>query len=109
MLEIAETLGKIKTLENLVRDGMEDDVIVKTVDKTIDKLLFYRREKYERDIKELQEKMNLFEKRYKMDSEDFYKRFNEGNLGDDMDYIEWFALYDMKKRIEERMKGLLRG
>ena len=35
--------------------------------------------------------MNYFEKKYGMKTEEFYKKFLAGSLGDDMDFFEWKA------------------
>jgi len=45
-------------------------------------------------IADLRDKMQGFEKRYGMSSEDFYRRFIAGELGDDLDYFEWKALIE---------------
>ncbi len=46
-------------------------------------------------IDQLRADLDEFEARYKMDSPVFYKRFEAGELGDAMDYIEWASLYQM--------------
>jgi hypothetical protein len=38
--------------------------------------------------------MQRFEERYRMSSEDFYRQFAAGELGDDLDYFEWKALIE---------------
>ena len=36
-----------------------------------------------------------FEKRYGLDSPDFYSRYENGELGDGMDFVEWAATVEM--------------
>ena len=47
--------------------------------------------------------MRRFERKYDMKSEKFYESYQRGELGDAMDFHEWFALCDMHRRsFEER-------
>ena len=46
------------------------------------------------DIKKLKSEMSSFEKRFNMSSEDAWRAYNRGDLGDDMDIMEWMALYE---------------
>jgi len=50
-----------------------------------------------------------FEKRYGLDSEEFYRRYEKGMMGDDMDYVEWSATVDMLAGIEKRVSLLQLG
>ncbi len=43
-----------------------------------------------------------------MSSNNFYKKFNEGKLGDDREYIKWFAYKDTYNRLKERLKEIER-
>jgi len=51
------------------------------------------------ELQELEDSMKKFESKYNMSPETFYKKFEEGELGDEMDFFEWYALCDMRKRI----------
>jgi hypothetical protein len=42
-----------------------------------------------------------FESHYGWASEEFYPRFERGELGDDMDLMEWSATIEMIREIEE--------
>ena len=44
-----------------------------------------------------------------MDSEYFYDEFENGKLGDAMDFIEWASLYDMFRDTEALKKKLEKG
>jgi hypothetical protein len=41
-----------------------------------------------------------------MSSDSFYKKFNEGKLGDDRGYISWFAYKDTYNKLIERLKEI---
>lgn len=44
---------------------------------------------------DLKHRLKEFEKKYQMPSEHFYRRFQAGELGDDIDFFEWNAYYEM--------------
>ncbi|NJN57923.1 MAG: hypothetical protein HC879_10705 [Leptolyngbyaceae cyanobacterium SL_5_9] len=46
-------------------------------------------------IVDLEHRLHGFEERYQISSEDFYRRFQAGELGDSMDFFEWNAYYEM--------------
>lgn len=56
------------------------------------------------DLLELAADMAVFEKKYGMPSAEFDRKFHSGQLGDDIDYFEWSAIYrmfvDTKRSIE---------
>ena len=104
-MTIMETMHKIQTLEKLINLGTEDGLI----DKTLSKLIQYKTNKMERGLQELEDSMKKFESKYNMDTETFYKKFEEGELGDEMDFLEWYALCDMHKRIMQRLDIAKRG
>jgi hypothetical protein len=58
-----------------------------------------RLERHERDLGE-------FERRYSMDSAEFYRRFEDGELGDAMDFFEWAGMYELRQDILEKIKRL---
>ena len=65
----------------------------------------------EREIGLLEMKMRLaeeeikeFERRYKMDSQKFLSRFENGELGDSQDYFEWWGLLKGKDAIAKEIK-----
>jgi hypothetical protein len=37
-----------------------------------------------------------------MDSSDFFKKYTEGNLGDDLDFVEWSSLYQIRQRLFDK-------
>ncbi len=94
-----EIMYNIRTLEKLIDYGMEDGLI----DKTLSKLIQYKTNEMERELQELEYSMKKFESKYNIDSEAFYKKFGEGELGDEMDFFEWHALCDMHARIMGRL------
>jgi hypothetical protein len=101
---MADVISKIRILEELAKLGGEDEVFL----LTIDKLTRYKRDKLEDDLKEIDAQMIFFEEEYGLDSDEFMLKFEKGECGDKMDFMEWASLYDMKKRITDRLT-LLKG
>lgn len=99
---MSEAISKIKTLKELAELGKEDETIL----KTIDKLMEYKIEQLKKDLKEIKNKLSIFEKKYKMSSKNFIKKFESGELGDDISFIQWSSLYDMYTRIESRLNSI---
>lgn len=98
------TINKIQILEKyvLASQSAVDNVITTTITKLL-----------EREIKRmsvlltrLQNQLTNFEKQYSMNSHDFSKIFESGELGDNIDYVEWSATLDMYKNTENRIEIL---
>jgi|WetSurMetagenome_2_1015567.scaffolds.fasta_scaffold309814_2 hypothetical protein len=96
---MADVVNKIKILEELAKLGGEDEVFL----LTIDKLTRYKKDKLAEDLKEIKAQMRSFEDEYAMDSDAFILKFDKGEVGDNMDFMEWASLCDMKKRIQDRL------
>ena len=50
------------------------------------------------------ERLKVFEKKHKMTSEEFLKKFNSGKLGDDEEWFDWFFVYEAYNKIIEQKK-----
>jgi hypothetical protein len=57
--------------------------------------LILQRFQEEKARNEIQEKLYEYENRYGLSSQDFYRQFLTGRLGDDADYVEWAGFYEM--------------
>jgi len=96
------TLNKLQSLEQLYRQGFRSEVI----DRAIDKLLATEIERAHAERRDLDARLANYEKRYHMSSEEFYRRFRDGELGDGMDFVEWSVFYEMHQAILERLRML---
>jgi hypothetical protein len=101
---MVDVVNKIRILEELAKLGGEDEVFI----LTIDKLTRYKMDKLDEDLKEIEAQMRSFEEEYGMDSDEFIVKFDKGETEDNIDFMEWASLYDMKKRIRNRLM-LLEG
>ncbi len=56
------------------------------------------------DLLELYRELQKYEQKYAISSEEFFQRFQQGELGDDLDFIDWAGAYrlflDRKIRVE---------
>lgn len=98
----AATLNKLVMLEKLYQRGYCSEL----VDRTLDKVIALERAEAHRELMELEAHLAAFEQRYRMSSADFYRRFRQGELGDDADFFEWSALYDMADVLRQRLQML---
>lgn len=102
MAEGVEVLRKIRALEKLAESGFDDPIITQTVDK----LISYRTNREKSDLQGIRTKLKVFEDRFKIDSETFHRKFENGELGDDEEFFVWDALIEMEKRIINRLNIL---
>jgi len=56
----------------------------------------------------LQTQLAEFERQYNLASDEFYARFERGELGDATDFVEWSATYEMIHNLEDRLAVLSR-
>ncbi len=96
------TLKQLKKLEKYVQTYGDDQLITSSLSKIMD----YKIQQYEHLLSELKSDLIGLEKKYHKKSDDFYRSFKKGELGDDMDFVEWGSLYDMYQRILEKKKML---
>lgn len=89
------TLLKVKKLEKFIEKYGEDSFVSQSISKMLD----YKIKEYGEEIKRLNKELRMFERTYGMKSLVFYRKFSEGRLGDNMDFIEWSSIYQMHKHL----------
>ncbi len=99
-----QTLSKVKNLEKFIKKYGDDSLL----SQTLSKMMNYKIHEYNEEIKRLDKELKKFERTYKKDSSDFIREFKEGSLGDDIDFIEWSSLYQMRNRLLDK-KAKLEG
>ena len=77
------------------------DVVIRT--------LMSKVEEIKQKLDDIFENMKYFEKKYGMKTEDFYKKFVNGTLEDDMDFFEWKASKDIYHELKEEKRMLLKA
>ena len=104
---MASTLEKIRRLEQYL--SVSSSAVDPVLDMTVDKLLL-REVAHTKELKErLQKELSEFERKHKMESGEFYRQYNSGELGDYMDFIEWAATVEMLENADKRLEVLNLG
>ncbi len=98
------TLEKVKRLEDYLAIG--NIVIDPVIELTINKLLMREFQRVAEVKNRLSNEIAQFEQQYAMDSNNFQQRYQTGELGDEMDFIEWSANLEMLNQIEKQLVGL---
>ncbi len=94
--EIIQNIGKI------FEKGLQNEYLSRSIGKIIE----YEKEKTIKEVDMLKEELSRFESTYQMSSEDFFNRFEKGDLGDKEDFFEWSAMYQMYQRSVDRLNIL---
>jgi len=97
-------LDKVRRLERYVQvTNVQTDEVLES---TLDKLLGRERQRLVGQLARLKSQTAYFEGRYGWTSDDFYPRFERGELGDDMDFIEWSATVEMIRNLQSQIDSL---
>ena len=102
---MSTVLSKVKRLEEYMAStnaSSLDRVLVLSIDKLLDRetsRLISQKARLEQQLAD-------FERRYSLSSEEFYEKFERGELGDAMDFVEWSATYEMAANLRHRLSIL---
>ena len=77
--------------------GIPKDLVKDVVIRT----LRSRVEEINHKLKDIHDSMNYFERKYGMKTDEFYEKFVNGAVGDDMDFFEWKALKEINDELKE--------
>ncbi|MBN2892477.1 MAG: hypothetical protein JXL97_11465 [Bacteroidales bacterium] len=98
------TLNQMKLLEKYLDKNQSniDDVFANSVMK-----LFHREINKNNDLVEkLKNQLESFESTYKIDSDKFYIQYNNGELGDEINFVEWASTYEMFENAKKNLEIL---
>jgi tetrahydromethanopterin S-methyltransferase subunit G len=93
-----------KAINSRLSHGLEFEK--KYIESTINKMLKVELGMVKRELKQVKNSLTDFEKRHKMSSDEFYDKFNAGKLGDDREYIKWYAYKNTFNKLMERLKEI---
>jgi len=96
------TAERLRTLAELYRQSQESDLM----DRALEKLLHHEAERSQAQLSQLRADLTEFEQRYNLSSAEFYQRFQVGQMGDDIDFMEWVSLVQMAHNLEKRLQLL---
>ncbi len=95
------TLEKIKRLEQYLAgdstlfDPVLDMTIEKLIRRELNRLLDLKRR--------LNDQIGKFEHQYSLKSIQFYPKYERGELGDDLDFMEWAATLEMITNLNQQV------
>lgn len=69
-------------------------------------IIGYETSELKKGIINLQIDIKNFEKKYNLSSQEFFQKFDSGELGDDEDFIIWAGLYEMLNKNINRLAEL---
>lgn len=98
-----QTLDKLRRLERLVQENPSVDEILEL---TIDKMLQREINKLNLQINNFSDQIKFWEDNYKINSQLFLEKFEAGQMGDEVDFIEWAATLEMKAKSEKYISTL---
>jgi len=93
---------RLTRLAELARLGLTSPLVAVTIDKLYDHEITEAQNK----LSELEADLAEFEAQYEMSSDDFSQRFQDGLMGDEMDYVEWSSLVQMANNLRKRLELL---
>lgn len=104
---MSTTLEKIRKLEHYIATaGPSQDHVL---DLALDKLLSRERDRLLETRTRLQAQVEAFEQTYDLKSGEFAKQFAMGQLGDEIDFIEWASTLEMIANLDHRLSLLRAG
>ncbi len=95
------TLEKVRRLEQYI--AVSNSAADPVLDMTLDKILARETERTRELQARLAEQLAEFEERYALKSVDFYARYESGEMGDMMDFVEWSATVEMLRNAQDRL------
>jgi len=90
-------VGKMQNLLNVIGNN----------DLFVDKFLEYHINRLKREIVRMQLSLEKYEKKYQMKTDDFYQRLENGELGDDRDFVMWSGIYELLLDSKKQLTQLL--
>ncbi len=95
------TLEKVRRLEEYL--AVTNSAVDPVIETTINKLLTREFNRMVELETHLANELLEFEERYTLKSDDFYRRYEAGELGDAMDFVEWAATVEMLSNVKRRL------
>ena len=75
-------------------------------EKFAQNIIDYQVQELKRGIFNLELDLKIFEEEHKMDTEAFYAKFSNGELGDSEDYLLWAGVYELLQENKKQLQGL---
>lgn len=98
------TIDKVERFAHFLKvHRRESDAVI---DPVLDKLLDRERQALIKQRDELRAELDQFESQYALESSEFHEKFKRGEMGDDMDFFDWSATWDIYQEILKSLEAL---
>lgn len=74
--------------------------------QTLNKLVDMETSRLQMQLEDIQRVMADYEKQYNMKSVEFFAKFDAGQLGDRMDFVEWASLIQMAEHLRQKIESV---
>jgi predicted HTH domain antitoxin len=95
-------LDALRRLEQLYESGFHDTV----TDAALRKIVESQAARDHVALRDLENDLRELEQQYQLTSEEFFHRWQAGEMSDTADFMDWNALYQMALEVRERLKLL---
>ncbi len=102
MITQEQILNQLRVLETISKQGAYSDIFA----ISLRNIFLEEIKSIEQEMQEIEVDLRTFEQQYKLSSEQFYQQFKKGKLGDEIDFVEWSAFYQMWHSLQERLNLL---
>jgi len=102
MQTISTTKEIIQNIGKIFEKGLQNEYLSRSIGKIIE----HEKERTSKEVNMLKKELSRFESTYQMSSADFIDRFEKGEIGDNEDYFEWSAMYQMYEKSLDRLNIL---
>ena len=103
-MSISVASHNLDRLKQLYTAGFHDAFLDSALRKVIERQIA----RDETDLRRVNEMLAQFERRYELTSDEFWRRFQAGEMSDTADFMEWNVFCKMQQRITSRLR-ILRG
>jgi hypothetical protein len=96
-----QTLPNIKYTKGVrwLAEMYEEKQIDRLTAQTLNKLVDMETSRVRMQLEEIERVMADYERQYGMKTDEFFKKFDAGQIGDGMDFVEWASLSKMAKHL----------
>ncbi|NOZ05307.1 MAG: hypothetical protein GXP41_02990 [Chloroflexi bacterium] len=91
-------LEALRSLERLYRRGFHDPVM----DTALLRITSSQAARDKAALRDLERDLRELEQQYQMSSDEFFRRWQCGEMADTADFMDWNALYQMAREVRER-------
>ena len=90
-----EDIAYSKVIDAIIRNVGLDNFL----ENSLNKILQIEESSIQMKLAIIEKEIHEYEMKYDLSSDEFYKRFNDGELDDRTDYIDWYSLVDTREKL----------